>query len=97
MTEWDDLWEGKAIWEANEETLTWIMKVKSVGDKMKAHILVLEEALLQISMHKGLVSTHYIKDEALDSAKKIEAIREIVNRVDTDSDKVYNVKKALDK
>ena len=29
--------------------------------------------------------------------QKLEAIREIVNRVDTDSDKVYNVKKALDK
>jgi len=92
MTEWDDLWEGKAIWEANEETLTWIMKVKSVGDKLKEQLRDAKAQSRVNDQHRMLYQSQRDNER-----QKLEAIREIVNRVDTDSDKVYNVKKALDK
>jgi len=92
MTEWDDLWEGKAIWEANEETLTWIMKVKSVGDKLKEQLRDAKAQFRVNDQHRMLYQSQRDNER-----QKLEAIREIVNRVDTDSDKVYNVKKALDK
>ena len=92
MTEWDDLWEGKAIWEANEETLTWIMRVKSVGDKLKEQLRDAKAQFRVNDQHRMLYQSQRDNER-----QKLEAIREIVNRVDTDSDKVYNVKKALDK